>query len=100
VSYRIPQDVADDLKAFFGRFELVEKVVVFGSRARGDNSLKSDIDLCVYAPEMTDEAFSRLKWELDELPIFHHMDIVRFEKINDALKAHVERDGKVLFRKT
>ena len=27
----------------------IEKVVLFGSRARGDNSPKSDIDLAIYA---------------------------------------------------
>ena len=31
------------------RHAQIEKVVLFGSRARGDNSPKSDIDLAIYA---------------------------------------------------
>lgn len=31
------------------RHDEIEKVVLFGSRARGDNSPKSDIDLAIYA---------------------------------------------------
>lgn len=31
------------------RHDVIEKVVLFGSRARGDNSPKSDIDLAIYA---------------------------------------------------
>jgi len=37
-----------------GRKYAVEKIVLFGSRARGDNRLTSDIDLAVYpSPSFT-----------------------------------------------
>ena len=74
-------------------------MVIFGSRARGDNAAKSDIDLCVYAPTMSKREFTRFKLSLDDLPILHHIDVVHFESIDEKLKANILRDEKLLFEK-
>lgn len=37
------------------RHKHIEKVIIFGSRARGDNDLKSDIDLAVYSEQSLTE---------------------------------------------
>ena len=44
LSQRIINEIIDISKKYYG----INKVVLFGSRARGDNELKSDIDLAVY----------------------------------------------------
>ena len=44
LSKRIINEIIDISKKYYG----INKVVLFGSRARGDNELKSDIDLAVY----------------------------------------------------
>ncbi|MEE0931917.1 MAG: nucleotidyltransferase domain-containing protein, partial [Clostridium sp.] len=41
LSKRIINEIIDISKKYYG----INKVVLFGSRARGDNELKSDIDL-------------------------------------------------------
>jgi len=97
--YQIESHIAQKLIDFFDKFDFIDKVVVFGSRARHDCSPKSDIDLCIYSLEMTDIEFSKLKFELDELPILYKIDIVHFEKVNRELQDNVERDGKLLFKK-
>lgn len=97
--YEIPSHVATQLKEFFNQFDFIDKVVVFGSRARHDCTPKSDIDLCIYSLEMTDIQFSKLKFEIDELPILYKLDVVHFEKVNKELQDNVERDGKLLFIK-
>lgn len=96
--YEIPSHVATQLKEFFNQFDFIDKVVVFGSRARHDCTPKSDIDLCIYSLEMTDIQFSKLKSEIDELPILYKLDVVHFEKVNKELQDNVERDGKLLFQ--
>ena len=44
LSKRIINEIIDISKKYYG----INKVVLFGSRARGDNELKSDIDLAIY----------------------------------------------------
>lgn len=34
------------LQDIFKRYLAIEKVILFGSRARGDNKYNSDVDLC------------------------------------------------------
>ena len=97
--YQLENHIANQLKEFFNQFDFIDKVVVFGSRARHDCTPKSDIDLCIYSLEMTDIQFSKLKFEIDELPILYKLDVVHFEKVNKELQDNVERDGKLLFSK-
>lgn len=96
--YQLENHIANQLKEFFNQFDFIDKVVVFGSRARHDCTPKSDIDLCIYSLEMTDIQFSKLKFEIDELPILYKLDVVHFEKVNKELQDNVERDGKLLFK--
>ncbi len=99
MSYQIETHVAKRLQDFFIQFDFIDKVEVFGSRARHDASPKSDIDLCIYSLEMSDKEFTKLKIALDELPILYKVDIVHFESSNDALKKNILRDGKLFFIK-
>lgn len=98
--YQLETHIADILKEFFDSFDFIDKVVLFGSRAKHTANPKSDIDLCLYSLEMSDEQFSKLRFELDELPILYKLDIVHFEKVNRELQDNVEKDGKLLFIKT
>lgn len=100
MSYQLDKSVADKLKDFFNQFDFIDKVVIFGSRAKHNANPKSDIDLCIYSLEMTSKEFTKLKLELDELPILFKMDIVHFENLNYELKDNILRDGKLFFVKT
>ena len=90
--------VLDNLKKTFARFPEIEKVMLFGSRATGHHRPGSDIDLAVFAPKLSDQAFSRLAGEVDELPIAFSMDIVHFDTLeNPALKKQILSQGKTLY---
>ena len=73
-----------------------KKVVLFGSRARGTNQPKSDIDLAVYGCEDFGELSDSLNeelWTLLKLDIINMDD----EYVSSALIAEIERDGKILY---
>lgn len=73
------------------------KVVLFGSRARGNNGPRSDIDLAVYGCRDFDKLYDCLQedlWSLLKLDIIN-MDV----RISEELKAEIERDGVVLYEK-
>ena len=57
----------------------VDKVVLFGSRARGNNLEKSDIDIAVYGCKN----FLKLKMKIDEeLWSLLHVDIINMDDCN------------------
>lgn len=68
------------------------RLVLFGSRARGDNGPGSDIDLAVYGmPRKERGTF----WvEAEELPTLLKLDILHMDAVEDAaLRANIEREG-------
>lgn len=73
-----------------------QKLVLFGSRARGDNRHNSDIDLAVYG--MPKESQSAFYWDAEDLPTLLKLDIVHIVPgMNPAFIQNIEKDGVVLY---
>jgi uncharacterized protein len=74
------------------------KVVIFGSRGRGDHQEYSDIDLCLFAG--VDIKATSIREDLNQLQIPYLFDVVQWEELkNEKLKSRIERDGKVLWER-
>lgn len=78
----------------------VERVLLYGSRARGDFRAGSDIDLAVDAPTMAQTEWSRLTSKIEESPYIVKRDLVHLQDITDPdFKRRVLRDAKEVFRR-
>ncbi len=74
------------------------RLVLYGSRARGDNRYNSDIDLAVYG--MPEENQASFWMDCEELPTLLKLDIVFMRKgMDPAFLANIERDGVTLMDK-
>lgn len=84
--------------AALGRRLGAERVVLFGSRARGDERPRSDVDLAVYGlPRAQEAAFGD---GIDELPTLLSFDLVFVsDHTAPALLENIEKDGIVLMDK-
>lgn len=83
--------------AMYARRRSVDRVVLFGSRARGTNTERSDVDLAVYGGDF-EGFYTDVKEELHSLLMF---DIVNAsENISEDLYGELRRDGKVIYEKT
>ncbi|WP_243182509.1 nucleotidyltransferase family protein [Agathobaculum faecis] len=73
-----------------------QKLTLFGSRARGDNHERSDIDLAVYGmPEKQQIAFLS---GVDDLPTLLKFDIVFIATYTSPdLLTEIDRDGVILY---
>ncbi len=70
------------------------KVYLFGSRARGDNSETSDIDIAIDAKNpisMTQKG--QIVSMIDALNIPQKVDVVDFNRVPDALKENILKEG-------
>ena len=81
--------------ADFARRHGVRRVTLFGSRARGDNGPKSDIDLAVEGCR----DFMAFEGDIqDNLWSLLQVDVVNLDgPVSDALRADIARDGKVIY---
>ena len=81
-----------DLAAQYG----LRKVILFGSRARGDFKERSDIDLAVSGGDISGFALA-VDEETDTLLQY---DVVNLDsRVDEALLKNIEKDGKVLYEK-
>jgi len=72
----------------------VERVVLFGSRARGTFRTTSDVDLVLFGSGLTLDDLAALSEAMIDLPIAHRVDLVLHQRIeNTALLDHIRRDG-------
>lgn len=87
-----------DLVRIFERYPSIERVLIFGSRAKGTAQPASDIDLAVVAPEMSDQEFSRLWNELDELPLVFKLDVLHWDRLGEQkLRDSIIRHGRIFY---
>lgn len=77
----------------------VAEIWLFGSRARGDNQDRSDIDLAILCPKATDDDWLIIMNIIAEADTLLKIDCVRFEKgrISDTLYNNITKDKKIIY---
>jgi len=92
-------DVADIL-SIFQKNERINKIILFGSRAKGTYEMGSDIDLAISGSELKTNDILDLSNELEELDLPYKFDLIILERIKEkSLLEHICRVGVVLFDK-
>ena len=91
----LPNRVKRDIRTF-AEDNAVKKVVLFGSRARGDNGNRSDVDIAVYGGD-----FDSFYWDIKEKT--HSLltfDMVQMDtNVTEELKNEIKRDGVTIYEK-
>lgn len=83
----------ESIRSVITRHTNVEHAFVFGSRAKGNYKLNSDIDIAIDGNISPLEAES-IAGDLEELPLPYRFDVVALSHItNVALREHIERVG-------
>ncbi|MCB6993414.1 nucleotidyltransferase domain-containing protein [bacterium 210820-DFI.6.37] len=95
MKYNLPDRVLKDIISM-AKEARVEKIILFGSRAKGTNHERSDIDIAVSGGD-----FDRFYWDInDKAWSLLSFDIIEVDRgINDALKREIERDGIIIYEK-
>ena len=78
----------------------IDKVVLFGSRAKGNYSNGSDIDVSLVGKDLSINDILDLSIQLDEFDFPYKFDILIYNTIKEkALIEHIDRAGIVLYEK-
>jgi predicted nucleotidyltransferase len=94
------RSLIEDLAGRLARHPAVQRVWLFGSRARGDNFERSDIDLAVEAPGI--DRYEWLKITLDfedEAPTLLSIDLVRLEEAPALLREQIRDEGILVYER-
>ena len=88
----------EKIRAVFSLHKELEKVVLYGSRAKGTYKPASDIDLVLVGDDLNLTIQQAIENELDDLLLPYKFDVSLFHQIeNMELVNHIERVGKVFF---
>ncbi|HOY97131.1 MAG TPA: nucleotidyltransferase domain-containing protein [Catalimonadaceae bacterium] len=97
MNFGLPESDYLNLIKVFLQHPKIEKVLLFGSRAKGTFRPGSDIDLVIYANALDFKEFMQIQIELDELELPQKIDLINGNTIrNSDLIAQIHRVGKVL----
>jgi uncharacterized protein len=89
--------IIDEIIEISRKHEYINKVILFGSRARGDNLVKSDIDLAVYADNPIIEFIEDIENNTHTLLEFDFSDM---KNVNDIFFIEqVEKEGIIIYEK-
>ena len=85
----IRPEVIEEIRNLAQKYD-IEKVILFGSRARGDFRRTSDIDIAV-----TGGDFARFALDVDE----ETSTLLEYDIVQDELRESIEKEGRILYEK-
>jgi len=99
--FGLEHDTIAKINQVFSKFENIEKVILYGSRAKENYRKGSDIDITLIGEKLNlNNSIYPIDEELEELNLPYTFDISIFSDIdNEDLKEHIKRVGKVFYQK-
>lgn len=101
--FGLTESTIQKIGGVFAQHDAIEKAVVYGSRAKGNYTNGSDIDLTLFCRPETDISahdIARILNELDDLMLPYTIDLSVFDKLTNAkLREHIERVGQVFYQR-
>ncbi|MGN0362120.1 MAG: nucleotidyltransferase family protein [Bilifractor sp.] len=96
IQVHIPEQTLNAIRQMAKKNQ-IRGLVLFGSRARGEELPRSDIDLAVYGCR----EFSEFQYQMnEELPTLLRFDLINMdEEVSEKLKEEINRDGVLIYGK-
>jgi len=95
--FGLPEHVIEQLCKIFQGYPEIERVLVYGSRAKGNYRPGSDIDLSLIAPAMSFDDLLQIENRIDDLLLPWMVDLSLLHQVdNPDLVEHINRVGEDL----
>jgi len=88
--YGIEKEVYKNLINYFQDNISINKVILFGSRAKETENINSDIDLCI---GFTGKSKGSIVEEINDVIGIYSCDIVFLDSLNENIEKQINRDG-------
>jgi len=98
--FGLKEDTINKINSVFKKYEEIEKVILYGSRAKGNYQIGSDIDLTIIDNNLSFSRLMKIETELDDLLLPYKIDLSKLSDISNAdLLEHIKRVGVVFFER-
>lgn len=100
MKFGLKEEVIQVINSIFANHPEVEKVLLYGSRAKGNYKPASDIDLTFLGLYIDISIINTISWELDDLLLPYTFDLSIYHHLNDPdLLDHINRVGALFYSK-
>lgn len=98
MKFGLSDSVIQELQDVFRRHANIEKVLIFGSRAKGCYRAGSDIDLAVVGKGIDYNQLLTILCEIDDLGLLYSIDLIDYHsKAGTPIGDHINRVGQVFY---
>ena len=96
--FGLSDTVITELQDVFRRHANIEKVLIFGSRSKGNYRAGSDIDLAVVGKDIDYNLLLTIQCEIDDLEMLYSIDLLDYQKQKGTpIGDHIDRVGQFFF---
>ena len=100
MSFGLSEKTVSSILETISYFPEIEKVIIYGSRAKGNYKNGSDLDLTILGNDLNLNTINKLEIALDDLLLPYTFDISQYKHIKDGeLLSHINRIGKIFYEK-
>lgn len=98
--FGLKDETIKNIHRIFEQQENVHEVVLYGSRAKGNYKMGSDIDLTIKGENLDLRILNKISNDLDDLLLPYSFDLSIFNHIkNPDLLDHINRVGKIFYKR-
>ena len=96
--FGLSDTVIEELQDVFRRHANIEKVLIFGSRSKGNYRAGSDIDLALIGKDIDYRQILDIYTEIDDLELLYSIDLLDYQtKAGTPIGDHIDRVGQVFY---
>ena len=98
MSFGLTTEVTEKIRSVLSHHREVQSAILYGSRAKGNYKLGSDIDLTLVGEKLNLSKLAKISDELDDLYLPYTFDFSIYDQIeNTQLLDHIKRVGTVFY---
>lgn len=96
--YGLSDEIIEEINGVFRKCPNIRKAILFGSRAKGNYSEGSDIDLAIVGENISFNQLLDLNIHIEDLGLLYKVDLIDYSKIaNTPIGEHIRRVGKEFY---
>ena len=89
-----------ELRQFCYENTMIDKVILFGSRARGDYRKTSDVDLAIFTNDASHQQQNVIQHSINEMSTPLKIDVLFFDRLTKVkLKSTILNEGVIMYEK-
>jgi len=98
MKFGLSKTVIEELQKVFRRHANIEKVLIFGSKSKGNYRADSDIDLAVIGKDLDYKQLLDIICEIEDLGLLYSVDLLDYQKKKGTpIGDYIDREGQIFY---